>query len=142
MRTCVFVCIVLLTVAVAAHAGRGKEATAERIASLIRQLGDDEFKIREAASKALDAIGEPALGALRKATSDDDLEIRTRAGRIVRAITGRIRAAAAKKELEKLQGAWYTVSLTYKGTLIGGDKNDTITYEGNKFVERRNGQLW
>src|SRR5262245_14412515 len=90
----------------ASQADRGKEE-AERIASLIRQLGDDEFKKREAASKELDAIGEPALSALRKAAaSSDDLEIRRRAQRILRTITDRLAGA----ELKRLEGTWVGVS--------------------------------
>lgn len=89
-----------------ARAEPGKEPKADRIASLIRQLGHEEFAKREAASLELDAIGAPALDALRKAATHDDPEIRRRAEQIVQAITGRIRAAAAKKELSKWQGDW------------------------------------
>src|SRR5262249_12445148 len=52
--------------------------------------------------KELDAIGAPALSALRKATTDADLEIRARAGRIVRAITARLIDA----EQKRLEGTW------------------------------------
>src|SRR6267378_122595 len=68
----------------------GKETDTEKIARLIQQLGDDAFRKREAASKELDAIGEPALVALRKAAaSSDDAEIRRRAEQAVRAISSR-----------------------------------------------------
>src|SRR5262245_38580130 len=134
MRTCVFVCIVVLTVAVASHAGRGKEE-AERIARLIRQLGDDAFEKREAGSKELDALGEPALGALRKAAaSSDDLEIRRRAERILAAVTARVRAAVTKKELEKLQGTWSLVSSEVNGKQIQGeDRSYLFTLQGDKW---------
>jgi HEAT repeat protein len=80
----------------------GKETDAERIARLIKQLGDDSFATREAASKELKGIGAPAVAALRKASaSSDDPEIRLRAKRIEEAITG----AAAKAELAKLQAS-------------------------------------
>jgi hypothetical protein len=47
---------------------------------LIRQLGSDRFVERDAASRALEAIGEPALKALRQAaSSSDDVEVRRRA---------------------------------------------------------------
>jgi uncharacterized protein (TIGR03067 family) len=128
--------------AVAALAGPREEAKRERIAILVRQLGDEKYVKREEASMELDAIGEPALDALRKATTDDDAETRQRAAKILAAITGRIRAAAAKKELEKLQGTWYTVSTNYKGTATGEDKTDTITYERTEYVQRRNGREW
>ncbi len=118
------------------------EPTADRVARLVKQLGHKEYAKREAASKDLDALGEPALPALRKAAKDGDAEVRRRATRIAAAITGRIRAAAAKKDLERLQGTWYTVAVRYKGTATGEDRSDTITYEGTEFVQRRNGGVW
>jgi uncharacterized protein (TIGR03067 family) len=124
------------------RSGSGEDAQRDQIAVLIRQLGHKEFAKREAASKELDDIGEPALDALRKAVTDDDAEIRQRAAKILGAITGRMRAAAAKKELQKLQGTWYTVSTNYRGTATGEDKTDTITYEGDEYVQRRNGHVW
>jgi WD40 repeat protein len=51
----------------------------ERVATLIRQLGDGAFAKREAASKDLEAIGVPALAALKKASASDDPEVRRRA---------------------------------------------------------------
>ena len=42
---------------------------------LIRQLGDDDFDVREAASRALEAIGEPAWDALQKAVRGTDAEV-------------------------------------------------------------------
>jgi hypothetical protein len=44
--------------------GPEKEAKRDRVADLIKQLGDDSFARREAASKRLKEIGEPALVAL------------------------------------------------------------------------------
>jgi uncharacterized protein (TIGR03067 family) len=103
-------------------AGAGKEAKADRVANLIRQLGDDEFEKREAASKELEAIGAPALDALRKAASHDDSEIRRRAEQILQAVTGRIRAAAAKKELARWQGDW------------SGAAGEKLAIQGNQWV--------
>src|SRR5262245_46951460 len=55
---------------------------AARIEALIKQLSDDSFVKREAASKALEKIGKPALAALRKAAEDsNDLEVRDRASK-------------------------------------------------------------
>ena len=85
------------------HGDPGKEAAADRIARLIKQLGDDSFTKREAASKELEGIGAPAVAALRKAAaSSDDPEIRWRAKRIEEAIT----EVAAKADLTKLQASW------------------------------------
>jgi hypothetical protein len=99
----VLVGIMLLVQTGALRGDPGKEAEHEKIARLIKQLGDDAFVQREAASKELNAIGEPALAELRKAAAaSDDLEIRQRAKRAVEAITAR-RAAS---EIAKWQGTW------------------------------------
>jgi hypothetical protein len=82
------------------------EPAADRVDRLVKQLGHPEFAKREAATKELDAIGEPALDALRKAATDQDAEVRQRAERVLRAVTGRARAAAGKKELARWEGAW------------------------------------
>jgi hypothetical protein len=87
------------------HAGPADDAT-DRAARLVKQLGHKEFERREAASRELDAIGEPALPALRAAAADPDPEVRERAGRIVRAVAARLRVAAGKKELARWEGEW------------------------------------
>jgi hypothetical protein len=66
--------------------GTGREATAGRIDRLIRQLGADDFEKREEATRELEAIGEPAVPALRKAAAGGALEARRRAVRALRAI--------------------------------------------------------
>jgi hypothetical protein len=76
MRACALVCV---TAALALAAGPGKEAKSRRVARLVEQLGDDDFDKREAASKELERVGEPAVDALRKAASAADLEVRRRA---------------------------------------------------------------
>jgi hypothetical protein len=71
--------VVLLALAPAAHAG----GDAPEIDRLVRQLGSDSFEEREGAHKRLAAIGEPALGALRKAVGSRDAEVRRRAGELL-----------------------------------------------------------
>lgn len=66
---------------------------AARIAELIGQLGSDTFADREKATKELEAIGAPALDALRKAARDDEPERRKRAEGLVKKIEGRVEAA-------------------------------------------------
>jgi hypothetical protein len=54
---------------------------------LIKQLGSDSFAVREAAAKALERIGDPALPALREAAkSNPDVEIRRRSADLVHSI--------------------------------------------------------
>jgi WD40 repeat protein len=70
-------------------AGTGQASSVTEITRLIHQLGSKDFGQREAASKALEAIGAPALAPLRNAATDnDDAEIRRRAEGLVRAIEG------------------------------------------------------
>src|SRR5690349_11004616 len=74
----------------AALLARSDTPTAAEIERLIKQLGDDDFDRREAAAKRLDAIGEPALEAVRKARDSDDPEVRQRAREVVRLIERRV----------------------------------------------------
>ncbi len=60
--------------------------SAERIDRLIEQVGSGTFTEREKATKELDAIGVPALGALRKAARSDDAEVKRRAEELVKKI--------------------------------------------------------
>ena len=53
------------------------------IARLVKQLGDDDFDKREAATARLKEIGEPALDAVTKAARSRDPEVRLRAEDII-----------------------------------------------------------
>src|SRR5262249_48820037 len=82
-------CSALIFSAVVAEedANRASLTTAPaEIDRLIKQLGSDEFSERDAASKALDAIGEPAREALLKASRSDDAEVRQRAEHLLKAL--------------------------------------------------------
>ncbi len=78
-------------------------ADVSEIERLIKQLGSDDFSERESASKRLEAIGEPAWNAVRKAARDDsDAEIRWRCKRaedaIGRRCFGEIRHFGSKRD--------------------------------------------
>jgi hypothetical protein len=60
-----------------------------RIEQLITQLGSDSYADREYARKELEAIGTPALTALRRVTNRGDLETTRRAADLVRIIEER-----------------------------------------------------
>jgi uncharacterized protein (TIGR03067 family) len=112
---------------------------AERIDRLIKQLGDDDFAKREAASEELAEIGEPALPALRKAAASTDAEVRRRAEQIMQMIAGR----ATKKELARLQGTWSLVSYETDGKQIKGeDKGHLFTFQGDRWSLRVGGQVF
>jgi uncharacterized protein (TIGR03067 family) len=91
---------------------------------LIRQLGSRKFREREAASKALAKIGEPALDALRKAASDNaDAEVRRRAAQLVNG-----------QDLRRRLGTWRIVNVELRGAVINvlpaGDDEVTFTADG------------
>lgn len=101
MRTCGTVSLMGTLILVAGvgilRSDLGKEATAERIADLIRQLGDEDFDKREKASLALGKLGESALPELHKvAQTSGDPEVRLRARQLIDAfdnLPDRLRSA-------------------------------------------------
>ena len=98
----------LLGGAVAGEPPRPKAAEIER---LIVQLGSDTFDEREAASKALVGIGEPALPALRRASSSEDAEVRRRARDVMKATYARVEA----EDTTALQGTWVLQTVEWLG---------------------------
>jgi hypothetical protein len=64
-------------------------ASPEKISKLIEKMGSSDFEDREEAQKQLDAIGEPALEALKKAMSSEDTEVRRRAEELIKKIERR-----------------------------------------------------
>jgi hypothetical protein len=69
------------------------DGESDRIARLIVQLGSPRFTEREAASRALDALGEPALEALQAAAKSPDPETRRRASELAERIGQRVAVA-------------------------------------------------
>src|SRR6476620_4243249 len=61
-------------------------APSEDIPALIRQLGDPDFRHREAATQRLKEIGKPAAPALREALGGGDPEVCARADSLLRQI--------------------------------------------------------
>jgi hypothetical protein len=92
------------------HGDTGQDTQANRIAGLIKQLGDNRYASREAASKGLEAIGQQALPALRKAAAaSKDAEIRRRARMLVHTIHQRLPRLACKgKEDYSVGGNGFT----------------------------------
>jgi outer membrane protein assembly factor BamB len=65
------------------QAGTAPAASPERIAELVKQLGDNNFKTREEAQKELTRIGSPAREALQQAAQSKDMEVQQRASTIL-----------------------------------------------------------
>lgn len=81
--------VLLVTLSAAWTGSAGENPPVEEVARrLIERLGNPEFEVREAASKALRDLGEPALPRLRQAASEStDAEVRNRAERLVEEIS-------------------------------------------------------
>jgi uncharacterized protein (TIGR03067 family) len=145
MRTNALLCVSLVLASVAGcdpgRADPHADKEQARIAVLVRQLGDKDYARREAATKDLVAIGEPARAALNQAAAGADAEVRERAKKVLDVLDARARAAAARADLEKLQGTWYTAAIQYSGGTIGENRFDTMTYEGTRYIQRRNGYV-
>src|SRR6266571_3554265 len=63
----------------------------KEIARLVKQLGSSDYRIREAARKELEAVGEPARAALRNAAaSGDDVEMKRRASAILQTLNAKL----------------------------------------------------
>ena len=60
-----------------------RETSADRIARLVRQLGDDRYTTRLRAERELARIGEPAVPALARAVRSRSAEVRLRARRLL-----------------------------------------------------------
>ncbi len=74
--------------------GAAEPVDAKKIEKLIDRLGGDDFGDREKATVELDAIGVPALEALKKARASKDVEISKRAADLVAKIEKRGVAAS------------------------------------------------
>ena len=67
------------------------------VKQLIRDLGNNRFRVRRSATLKLSLVGEPALPLLEAATKSTDLEVATRAKRLTQQI--KTRAATRRKDL-------------------------------------------
>jgi WD40 repeat protein len=109
---------------------RGQALDDTEIQRLITQLGSEDFAQREAASRRLEAIGEPALPALYGATASKDPEVRRRAEQIIQAIhallfrkAGQVRRIAWQDTVQNIPAHIYhtTFSPDSRSYLAGGD---------------------
>ncbi len=115
MRALVFAALGLTAAGTALAEGPDREARPDRIASLVKQLSDDEFARRQAASAELEAIGEPALPALRRAADAPELETRRRARAVIAAVVERL-AGTDVKSVPPPRGA----TVLFDGKGLGG----------------------
>jgi hypothetical protein len=78
-------------------AAENPDAAPGHIAKLVKQLGSPKFTEREAATKALDAIGDPAVAGLQSACNSSDAETRGRATDLLKRIGHRALVARILK---------------------------------------------
>ncbi|HEV3118697.1 MAG TPA: HEAT repeat domain-containing protein [Gemmataceae bacterium] len=68
------------------HMTRRRKASPDEIAQWLKELGDNSYKVREAATKALVEVGQPAIKGLEEATRSGDPEVRRRAENMIERI--------------------------------------------------------
>jgi hypothetical protein len=83
---------------------KGPKDDVAAVEKLIRDLGDDDYEVRESASRRLALIGEPALPLIEKATKAGDAEVRRRAEDLKEAIVAA--ATARRRELLSKEAPW------------------------------------
>lgn len=69
-------------------AEKAAEVDPDAVKALVKQLGDEDFKVREKADKALLEIGSPAKAALEEAAKspDNEIEVKLRARKLIEQI--------------------------------------------------------
>ncbi|MHC4915243.1 MAG: HEAT repeat domain-containing protein [Planctomycetota bacterium] len=85
--------------------------TPEEAAKLVKELGSDDFELREAATAKLSADGGPYRKLLTAALKSEDLEVRTRAGVVLEALKKKSADGLAKLKVDV--APYYDAMLVY-----------------------------
>ena len=129
-----FFCIPLLLVA-AAVVAQGTPSPEE----LVTRLGHEDYDVREQATRDLIALGDKAAPALEEALKSDDLEVRLRAGRALRAIRGQERRTEEAEEAGDAPGPGAAPGNTFSSVSIQiapGKVKVTVKERGEDGEER------
>jgi WD40 repeat protein len=110
------------------------EPVEAEIARLIKQLGSNDFDVRERASKQLESIGEPIRVALEKAAAEsDDEETRERALALLKLLDSKLEVLCYKLHSEMVLG----VAFTPDGQkVISASRDGTV-----RLIDRETGKL-
>ena len=122
--------LVIVTILTAAGTGTAlaadaPDASAERIAKLVADLGADSYIARQEATEELVRIGKPAITALEKATASGDAEVRMRATKAL--------AEIRKSDFERASDAVAKQTL-WKTPIAGGACGSPVLVGGNVAV--------
>ena len=109
------------------------QASPQRIQELIRQLGDNSFKVREQAQKELTLIGDPAKGELQKAVQSTDAEVQQRATTIL----GDINKGAFERNSQAIAR-----NLLWTFSIPAGASSSPVVSEGVAYVAGADGKLY
>jgi len=112
-----------------------------RVERLVRDLGSADYEDRERAMKQLAELGEKAEYALRAALlGATDLEVRRRAGRLLKAIQGRPLPALQRRSLALLEQIGSAEAREHLRQLAKGAPGARLTLEAQAALERLAGR--
>lgn len=113
--------------------------------ALVKKLGSEDYAVREDAQRKLVEMGEKAVPALEEALKSEDLEVRLRAGRALRAIGADAKEEAPEQGVRQRaapgsQVRGYSMTMgpgkvTVTVTRMVDGKEETKTYEGASLEE-------
>ena len=102
-RTSLLIAVPILVAASYVLGQSGSTQTPDRFAALVRAASaTSSFKSREAATRELESIGEPARKALEAGVMDDNREIARRAANILEMLDAQVRLATAKERTRQM----------------------------------------
>jgi HEAT repeat protein len=101
----------------------------EKIDGLVKQLGDDSFKVREKASEDLLALGTITLPQLRRALNNPDEEVRERAREGIAAVEGKTNPALSAAVVRVLRLRAPADAVKTLLDYVPDAENDAVTEE-------------
>ena len=107
------------------------------IARLVKQLCNDEFEKREAATTHLKEIGEPALDALHQSLTSNDAEVRNRAREIVAFLEKKLSAEQLRLTGHNSAVCCVCVSADGKRVLTSSDDKTLRLWDADTGQEQR-----
>src|SRR5213596_3104462 len=92
MRNFTLILAGVVGTALAVATAEDAKTESDQVARWVARLGHDSFTEREKATKELEGIGPPALGALRQSQNSPDAEVKRRSRELVQKIEKRVEA--------------------------------------------------